>query len=63
MLRDRGITDFVAYAESLKEAQPVQLKGEPTPRIWEGAVCLNDPAAAQVVLACLEVSRAAESSG
>jgi uncharacterized ferritin-like protein (DUF455 family) len=51
-----GFTDFAAFAHSLNERFPIQLKGEPVPRISEGALCLNDPARAQVCLAVLQVA-------
>jgi uncharacterized ferritin-like protein (DUF455 family) len=51
----QGFVDFTAYARSLSERFPIQLKGEPSPRISEGAICLNDPAQAQVCLAIFQV--------
>ncbi len=54
-----GFGDFVAFARSLTEKFPIQLKGEPSPRISEGAICLNDPAQAQVCLAIFQVAHAA----
>jgi uncharacterized ferritin-like protein (DUF455 family) len=54
-----GFADFLAYARSLSEKFPIQLKGEPSPRISEGAICLNDPAQAQVCLAVFQVAHAA----
>ncbi len=50
-----GFTDFAACARSLSERFPIHLKGEPSPRISEGAICLNDPAQAQVCLAVFHV--------
>jgi uncharacterized ferritin-like protein (DUF455 family) len=50
-----GFADFSAYARSLTENFPIQLKGEPSPRIREGAICLNDPTQAQVCLAVFQV--------
>jgi uncharacterized ferritin-like protein (DUF455 family) len=50
-----GFEDFSAYARSLTEKFPVQLKGDPLPRISEGVICLNDPAQAQVCLAVFQV--------
>lgn len=55
-----GFTDFTAFARSLTERSPIRLKGEPSPRISEGALCLNDPARAQV---CLAVFQATGSAG
>jgi uncharacterized ferritin-like protein (DUF455 family) len=52
-----GFKDFPAYARALSECKPLQLEGEPTPKIREGALCLNDPAQAQAVLAVFQVSR------
>ena len=54
-----GFADFPAYARSLREKFPIQLKGELSPRISEGAFCLNDPAPAQVCLAVFQVAHAA----
>jgi uncharacterized ferritin-like protein (DUF455 family) len=54
-----GFADFIAYARSLNERFPIHLKGEPSPRISEGVICLNDPAQAQVCLAMFHVAHAA----
>lgn len=56
-MRADGAGDFMAYAHRLRERRPLQIEGHPTRRIREGAVCLNDPARAQVCLACFEVGR------
>jgi hypothetical protein len=53
-----GFEDFLAYARSLNNRFPIRLKGEPTSRISEGAICLNDPAQAQVCLAVFQVTHA-----
>jgi hypothetical protein len=53
-----GFADFSSCARSLNEKFPIQLKGEPSPRISEGAICLNDPAQAQVCLAIFQVNHA-----
>jgi len=50
-LRAEGFADFPNYAAHLRERFPLQLEGEPVPRFRSGAVCLNDPATAQAVLA------------
>ncbi len=55
-----GFADFLSYARSLNKKFPIQLKGEPSPRISEGAICLNDPAQAQI---CLAVFQAAHATG
>ena len=52
-----GVADFAGYARSLRERFPLHLEGEPMPKIREGALCLNDPAQAQVCLATFQVSR------
>ncbi len=52
-----GSEDFLAYAGTLTRQFPLRLEGEPVARIREGALCLNDPTQAQVVLATLQVSR------
>ncbi len=56
-IRAEGFENFAAYARALTERQPLQLEGQPTPRLHEGALCLNDPLAAQVCLAVFAVSR------
>jgi uncharacterized ferritin-like protein (DUF455 family) len=53
-----GFEDIVVCARALSERFPIQLKGEPSPRISEGAICLNDPAQAQVCLAVFQVTHA-----
>ena len=55
-VRAEGFENFAAYARSLSERFPLRLKGEPSARISEGAICLNDPAAAQVCLAVFQVA-------
>jgi hypothetical protein len=52
-----GCADFAGYARSLSARFPLNLEGEPMPKIREGAMCLNDPAQAQVCLAIFQVSR------
>ncbi len=54
-----GFENFSNYARSLSERFPIQLKGDPSPRISEGAICLNDSAQAQVCLAVFQVTHAA----
>lgn len=56
-LKAAGVESFAAYATRLREGHPVQLEGEPRPRIREGAVCLNDPMTAEVCLAVFEATR------
>jgi hypothetical protein len=56
-LRAEGFENFPSYARSLAEKFPLQLDGEPLPRLREGALCLNDPASALAVLAVFQVSR------
>jgi uncharacterized ferritin-like protein (DUF455 family) len=51
-----GFADFATYAHALTECFPIQLKGDPSPRIGEGMVCLNDPAQAEVCLAVFQVA-------
>jgi hypothetical protein len=54
-LRAQGFADFPGYAAHLRKRLPVQLEGEPVPRIRSGALCLNDPAHAQAVLAVFQI--------
>jgi len=56
-LRAEGCADFVAFAKQLKASAPLRLGSDPTRRISEGAVCLNDPEPAQVCLAVFQVFR------
>ncbi len=56
-LRAEGFNDFVSYARSLNERFPIRPEGEPVPRIRDGVLCLNDPAAAQTCLAVFRVAR------
>ena len=53
--RAAGFDDFAAFARSLRERHPLRWEGEPVPRILEGALCLNDPARAQAMLAFFRV--------
>jgi hypothetical protein len=55
-----GFESFTEFARAVEKNLPVQLKGEPSPRISDGAICLNDPARAQVCLAVFRVSQAAD---
>jgi uncharacterized ferritin-like protein (DUF455 family) len=59
-LRACGVEDFLGYARLLSERFPLRLEGEPVAKICEGAICLNDPAQAQVVLATFQVGRDVE---
>jgi len=56
-LREQKLEDFPAYARVLEEQFPLQLEGEPVPRIRQGGLCLNDPATAKACLAVFRVSR------
>ena len=55
--RAEGVADFAGYARSLSERLPLRLEGEPVPKIREGALCLSEPAQAEVCLATFHVSR------
>jgi hypothetical protein len=55
--RAEGFADFAGYNRSLTERFPLLREGEPVAKIREGALCLNDPAQAQVCLATFQVSR------
>jgi hypothetical protein len=54
--REEGFAEFAGYANSQSERFPLRLAGEPVPKIREGALCLNDPAEAQVCLATFQVN-------
>jgi len=56
-LRAEGFENFPGFAQMLAEKFPLQLEGEPVPRIRAGALCLNDPAAAKVCLAVFQAAR------
>ena len=57
LARAEGGEDFPAYARQLQQSFPLELAGEPVPRISSGAICLNDPTQARVCLATFQVSR------
>ncbi len=52
-----GFDGFPAFAASLAERHPPRLEGQPVPRLVDGALCLNDPARAEAVLAVFRVGR------
>ena len=54
-LRKKGFADLSAYAQQLREDFPLRLEGDPVAKIRSGALCLNDPAQAQAVLAVFQV--------
>jgi len=58
LVRAEGFTDFVTYAQALSERFPVRLKGDPEPRMGQGALCLNDPERAKSYLGVFQVSSA-----
>jgi uncharacterized ferritin-like protein (DUF455 family) len=51
-----GFEDFPTFARSLSQRFPLRFQGEPTPRIREGSICLNDPTSAEVCLAVFQVA-------
>lgn len=53
--RAEGCADLSSYARSLGERVPLRLDAGSTPKIRQGAFCLNDPGQAQVCLATFEV--------
>jgi hypothetical protein len=57
MIEADGFESFSSWADALTKKFPLQLAGEPAPRLHEGMVCLNDPAAAQARLAVFQVAR------
>ncbi|MBM3837882.1 MAG: ferritin-like domain-containing protein [Verrucomicrobia bacterium] len=61
-LRRHGFTGLQEYARALLDRAPLRLEGAPVARIRSGAVCLNDPEAAQACLAIWEVGREAPRS-
>jgi uncharacterized ferritin-like protein (DUF455 family) len=62
-LRAGGFENFADCAAAWQKKFPLQFEGEPLPRIRSGALCLNDPAIAQVCLAMFQVSRTAAELG
>ena len=62
-LRMEGLENFPAYARAVNERSPLVLAGEPVSKIHSGAVCLNDPAAAQVCLAVFQAGRTLDEVG
>jgi hypothetical protein len=56
-LHERDLEDFQSYAKRLSDRFPLRLEGEPMAKIREGAICLNDPEQAEVVLATFQVGR------
>ncbi len=58
-LRAEGFDNFSDYALSLAKKFPLQIETRPVPRLREGALCLNDPATAQVCLTVFQVGRTA----
>ena len=61
-LRAEGFENFPTFAQSLAEKFPLLLEGNP-PHLRSGALCLNDPATAQVCLAVFQVGRPAAEAG
>jgi uncharacterized ferritin-like protein (DUF455 family) len=55
-----GFENFTEFTRAMEKKFPIQLKGEPSPRISAGAFCLNDPAQAHVCLAVFQVHHAAD---
>jgi len=62
-LKAEGFASFAEYARERVANRPPDRVGSPEPRLREGAVCLNDPARAQVCLAVFEVTRTAMEPG
>ena len=58
-LKAEGFASFAEYARERVANRPPDRVGSPEPRLREGAVCLNDPARAQVCLSVFEVARTA----
>jgi uncharacterized ferritin-like protein (DUF455 family) len=56
-LAGSGFGSFLELAGSFSRRFPLKLEGQPLAKIFEGALCLNDPACAQVCLAVFQVSR------
>jgi uncharacterized ferritin-like protein (DUF455 family) len=57
MARSEGFGSFAEYAQALANQAPLRLEGSPRPRIREGALCLNEPAAVREYLAVFRVGR------
>ena len=58
-LRVEGAENFVAFDRMLHEKFPLRFAADPSRRISEGAICLNDPTQAQVCLAVFQMFRSA----
>lgn len=56
-VRAEGAADFSEYARKIRDRHPITREGEPVPKIRSGALCLNDPAQAQVCLAVWRIGR------
>lgn len=56
-LRSLGFADFVVFNQHLRTQFPLRFSDEPSRRIVEGAISLNDPAQAHVCLAVFQVFR------
>jgi len=52
-----GFGSFLELADSSSRQFPLKLEGQPLPKMFEGALYLNDPACAQVCLAVFRVGR------
>jgi hypothetical protein len=55
--RREGDSTLAAYARRWLAGRTLRLEGAPTPKLAEGALCLNDPETAEACLATLEVTR------
>jgi len=53
----QGFENFSDYAKALSKEFPIQLEGDPVPRLREGTLALNNPIQAQVCLATFQVTR------
>jgi uncharacterized ferritin-like protein (DUF455 family) len=56
-LQGLGWRDFPGFAEELETRHGPQTEGEPTARIRQGSLCLNDPSQAAACLAVWHVAR------
>jgi hypothetical protein len=56
--RKSGFADLASYASAFSQHLSLRIEGKLTPKIRQGAICLNDPRQAQVCLATFQLGSA-----